>query len=124
MDVRIDIDKKFDKDLKKLSAKDNDTIAKKLNHLIELIRTGQNTSSRLFKLHKIHFQENLDSSLYVFKVNTDLRILLTSEEDPLFDEHILTLLRVVHHKDLEKIYSGLAQSLYQSFINKRNDLNG
>jgi len=121
MDVRIDIDKKFDKDLKKISSKDNETIAKKINILIGLIRNDQDTSKHLLKLHKIQFSENLDSSLYVFKVNNKLRILLTSEEDPLFDEHILTLLRIAHHKDLNRLYSGLAESLYQSFINKKNN---
>ena len=118
MDVRIDIDKKFDKDLKKISSLDQNTIAKKINQVVELLKDNQNTSSHLNKIHKFHFGGNLDSSLYVLKINKDLRIILTSEEDPLFDEHILTLLRIVKHDDLDKTFRGLAESFNQSFLFK------
>lgn len=124
MDVRIDIDKKFDKDLKKLSSLDQNTIAKKINQLIDLLKDNQNTSNHLHKIHKFHFGANLDSSLYVLKTNKDLRVILTSEEDPLFGEHILTLLRIVKHDDLDKTFRGIAESFNQSFLFKGGKENG
>ncbi|AUD06509.1 hypothetical protein [Spirosoma pollinicola] len=124
MDVVINEEEKFEKDFNKLSLKDRVVVGKKIDFIIELIRSGQNTSNHIFKLHKIHFPNNLDSSLYVLRINRDIRIILTSEKDPLFGEHILTLFRVVRHQDLDKTYSSLAESLYQSSFNKENKQDG
>jgi len=118
MEVRINITKGFEKDLGKLTSQEQSAIKKKLNYLIELIRSGNSTSSHLYRLHKIHLIEKLESSLYIFKVNKDIRIILTSENDPLFDEHLLTLLKVVRHKDLEKSFKSVSESIYQSLIHK------
>jgi mRNA-degrading endonuclease YafQ of YafQ-DinJ toxin-antitoxin module len=124
IDVRIDIDKKFDKDLKKLTSVEKSMIEKKINLIIDLIRAEQSTSQHLSKIHKFHFGADMDSSLYVLRVNKDLRIILTSEEDPLFNEHILTLLRVVRHDDLDKTFKGIGESLFQSFLNRGGQENG
>lgn len=124
MDVRIDIEKKFDKDIKKLSSLDQTVISKKINQLVDLLKEEKNTSTYLYKIHKFSIGGNLDSSLYVLKINKDLRIILTSEEDPLFNEHILTLLRVVRHDDLDKIFRGISESFNQSFLFKGGKENG
>ena len=121
MEVRINITKGFEKDLGKLTSQEQSTVKKKLNYLIELIRSGNSTSSHLYRLHKIHLIEKLESSLYIFKVNKDIRIILTSENDPLFDEHLLTLLKVVRHKDLEKSFKSVSESIYQSLIHKEEN---
>lgn len=124
IDVRIDIDKKFDKDLKNLTSVEKNLIEKKVNLVIDLMRAKQSTSHHLSKIHKFHFGADMDSSIYALKVNKDLRIILTSEEDPLFNEHILTLLRVVKHDDLDKTFRGIGESLNQSFLNKGGNQNG
>ena len=121
MEVRIDITKAFEKDLGKFSTQEQSAISKKINHLIELIRSENSTSSHLYRLHKINLIENLESSLYIFKVNKDIRIILTSENDPLFDEHLLTLLKIVRHKDLEKSFKSVSESIYQSLIHKEEN---
>jgi hypothetical protein len=58
----------------------------------------------------------MDSTLYSMKVGHNLRILLAVDDDPLFDQTIFTLLRVIQHKDLSKAYKGIAESLYQSTL--------
>jgi mRNA-degrading endonuclease YafQ of YafQ-DinJ toxin-antitoxin module len=124
MDVRIDIEKNFDNDIKKLSSWNQTVISKKINQLIDLLKEEKNTSSHLYKVHKFSIGGNLDSSLYVLKINKELRIILTSEEDPLFNEHIITLLRVVRHDDLDKTFRGLAEAFNQSFLFKVGKENG
>ena len=116
MDVRVDIESKFDKDIKKLSQKENEIISKRINYLINIIREGDNVSSHIRKLPNVIFPNGISTSLHVFRVGMNLRILLTFEEDPLFDEFVLTLFRAVRKSDLELVYKGLAQSLYQSFL--------
>lgn len=124
MDVRINIDKRFEKDLKPLTLKDNEAIKKRVNLLIDIIRTGQNPSRYLNALHRVRLSDNLEGSLYTFKVTQNLRIILTSEQDPLFGEHILTLLRVVRHSEQEKSFKSMEESLYQSFLNRNTRDNG
>ncbi len=54
----------------------------------------------------------MDSTLYCMPVGR-LRVLLTVDEDPLFAQRIITLLRVFHRQDMGKGFRGMAQSLYQ-----------
>jgi hypothetical protein len=128
MDVRVDIEKNFDRDVKKLPLLEQTMIEQKVNPLIERLKAGpkDKTSLRLSKLKMKNplVQMGMDSSLYVLKIHKDLRVILTSEADPLFDEHILTLLNVVSVKELESVFNGLAESFSQSFLNGRSQNHG
>lgn len=124
MDVRIDISKGFDKDLGRFSSQEQFVVKNKLNYLIDVIKSGTSSNQLLYRLHKIQLIGNLESSLYILKVNKDIRIILTSESDPLFDEHILTLLKIVRHGDLDKSFKSITESLYQSLINRKGEENG
>jgi len=119
MDVQINITKDFDKDLKKISASNNQAISLKINYLIELLRADQKIGRQLYRLHKIPQVGDLDSSIYLYKINRNIRIILTFEDDPLFDQKIITLLRAVHHDKLENTLQGLQEAIYQSYINQR-----
>lgn len=55
-----------------------------------------------------------DSSLYSIVVEPNLRVILTLDDDPLFDQAIITLLRVVKQPDLYNAYTAVAKSLYQN----------
>ena len=121
MDVQIDITDDFEKDLVKTSNPDNQVITKKINYLIELLNNDQNISRHLYRLHKIAPINDLNSSLYIFRVNKTIRIILTFEDDPLFDQKIITLLRVVNHSKLDNVFKGLQESIYQSYLNKRRE---
>lgn len=128
MDVRVDIEKNFDRDVKKLPLLEQTMIEQKVNQLIERLKAGSKdkTALRLSKLKMKNplVQMGMDSSLYVLKIHKDLRVILTSEADPLFDEHILTLLNVVPVKELESVFKGLAESFSQSFLNGRRQNHG
>jgi hypothetical protein len=64
----------------------------------------------------------LESSLYVLRVDEDFRLVFATDEDPIFDGIIITLLRVVSHEELESALASLAQSLYGGY--RRNDRTG
>lgn len=53
MEVRIDISKAFDSDLRILSSKEKSTVNIKINHLVDLLRAGSSTNKQLYRLHKI-----------------------------------------------------------------------
>jgi mRNA-degrading endonuclease YafQ of YafQ-DinJ toxin-antitoxin module len=117
MDVIIQVDKQFEKDEKALSQRDQETIKKKINHVIELIRNNHKPIRQLSRI-PIKIVRDFDSSLYTMRINNTIKIILTSEEDPLFDSHVLTLLRIVRVADLDKVYHGLAESFNQAFLNR------
>ena len=121
MDVQIDITKDFEKDLKKMTKSDNQMISKKINYLIEQIRNDQSIGRNLYRLHKVSPIGNLDSSLYLLKINKTIRAIVTFEDDPLFDQKIITLVRVAHHDKIEKIFKGIQESFYQSFLRQRRE---
>ncbi|MDB9315249.1 hypothetical protein PN462_19195 [Spirulina sp. CS-785/01] len=103
----------FQKDLKHLSAENQRQINKKINSLIALIQDS-NFNSIKHKLQKIKIElTHYHASIYSFKVNRDLRILLFFDDDPLFNQTIITLLRVVHQNNRDKVIKGLAESYYQ-----------
>jgi len=58
-----------------------------------------------------------ESSLYALRVNKDIRIILTVDDDPLFDQILITLLHVVRHSNLNKVFNGIAESIYQNTLN-------
>lgn len=119
MDVQINITKDFDKDLKKMPTSDNQAISVKINYLIDLLRADQKIGRQLYRLHKIPQIGDINSSIYLYKINKSIRIILTFEDDPLFDQKIITLLRAVHHDKLENTFKGLQEAIYQSYLKQR-----
>jgi mRNA-degrading endonuclease YafQ of YafQ-DinJ toxin-antitoxin module len=123
MDILIEITKSFEKDLKKLSQKDQEKIKEKINFLVDTFQETGNVR-QLYRLHKIQMPPNLSSSLFVYKIDLHLRTILTFENDPLFNQTVLTLFRVVRHGDLEKTFKSVADSLYQNLFNSKDEANG
>ena len=63
-----------------------------------------------------------ESSLYTLKVSSQLRLILSVDEDPIFVQVIFTLFRVVKHDDLDKAYKSVAQSLYQDLLHRDREM--
>ena len=123
MEILIEITKSFEKDLKRLSQNEQEKIKEKINLLVDILReTGSHR--QLYRLHKIQLPFNLTSSLFVYKIDLHFRTILTFENDPLFNQTVLTLFRVVRHKDLEKSFKSVADSLYQNLYNSKDEADG
>ncbi len=118
-EILVETTKSFDKDLKKLSEKEQNLISEKLNFLISSIREKGNTK-QLYRLQKLKLPNDLSSSLFVFKIDVQLRAILTFEKDPLFNQSVMTLMRVVRHSDLDKTFKSVSESLYQDMVNFNN----
>ncbi len=114
MSTLFQASEKFEKDIKGFQAKERERIASKIN----LYCSGFENDPTLFRQHsyrplKVILPDDLGSSLYALRINQEIRVILTLEDDPLFDQTIVTLLRVVRHDNLEKAFRGIAESLYQ-----------
>ena len=123
MNVLIEITKSFDKDIKNLSLLEQDKVKQRINSLIESFRvTGR--IRELYRIRKIRLPLNLTSSLFICKIDVELRMILTFEDDPLFSRKILTLFHLVKRKDLDKSFKSIEGSLYQDLLNSKNEIYG
>lgn len=115
MDLTINTTKSFQKDLqKKFTA-----LPEQQRILAKIEQYG-----RLFVEDKAAFYQHAyqpcliylgewESSLYVLRLDHQIKVLITIDEDPLFEQVILTLMRIIRTGNLEKVYRAVAESLYQ-----------
>jgi len=105
-----------EKKLRSFSDKEQDEIIKKTEYLGELYITDRAEFFR--KAHQpLFFRLNgkFDASLYYFRINNDLKIIASVDEDPIFESVTVTLLSVFRDNDIEKNFRAAAQSFYQQF---------
>ncbi len=114
IEMTDDCEKKF----QNLSDKVQDEIINKTEYFGELYITNRTEFFRnahqplFFKLN-----DKFDSSLYYFRINKDLKIIASVDEDPIFESVTITLLDVFKDNDIEKNFKSAAQSFYRQFIN-------
>lgn len=117
MELVIDSTKKFEKDLEAFSETEKPLIIEKMNQYFQMLSTDKASFyRRLYQVKKLRLINQYDSSLYTLKINHKIRLILTIDEDPIFDQTIITLFRVVKHSDISKAYDSVAESLYQDLI--------
>ena len=122
MEIKFDITRPFEKDLKKLGPNEKDRVVVAIDKYAATFDTALDVSTQhVYRPHKLNMPDGLDSSLYVLRVSTQIRVILTIEEDPLFDQKIITLFRVVKHDDMDRTYKSIAESLYQQLRSGESD---
>ena len=117
MNLNFQITEKFENDLKTFGTEDKNKITEGINkHCSLLIQNRKIRGNQLYQPHTIKLSGNLDSSLYVLKISRKIRVILTIDEDPIFDQFIITLLRAVKADEAERVYLSLSESLYQPIL--------
>ena len=118
MTIRFESTKKFEKELGKFPLKEKSRIILKLNQYSQLLETkSEDFYKHAYQPVKLKLTGDDESSLYALRVNKDIRIILTVDDDPLFDQILITLLHVVRHSNLNKVFNGIAESIYQNTLN-------
>jgi mRNA-degrading endonuclease RelE of RelBE toxin-antitoxin system len=118
MTIRFESTKKFEKELSKFPSKEKDRIALKLNKYSQFLES----EPEFFYKHayqpiKLKLADDNESSLYALRVDRDIRIIMTVDDDPLFDRTLITLLHVVRHSHLNEVFKSIAKSIYQKNLN-------
>jgi hypothetical protein len=109
----------FEQDLQQFDACLQERIAQRVNEVAQaFIEDRQVFAQQARKPYTLHLSNAFDSSLYSVIVEPDLRVILTVDDDPLFDQVIVTLMRVVKRPDLYNAYTSAAKTLYQN-LNER-----
>ncbi|BFM02995.1 hypothetical protein Psyaliredsea_16420 [Psychrobacter alimentarius] len=114
MEIKFDITRPFEKDLRKLGVKEKERVSEAINKYAATFDTQLDIpNEHVYRPHKINMPRGLESSLYVLRASSQIRVILSIEEDPLFDQKIVTLFRVVKHNDMNRAFNSIAESLYQ-----------
>ena len=113
MRLSFEVTERFQRDLSRFAAIDRARITKRVQFLGDLFAGDrQGFYKYVTRPITIRLSGDLESSLWVARVSNDIRLLFTAEEDPVFDELVVTLLRVVRHGELLPAFKQLANSLY------------
>ena len=120
MDIVIEPTKSFEKNLAQLSESDKTAVVQNINNCAQLFTTQRTDVYRRLKRLRLPLDLNgYESSLYVLRVSQKLRVILAVDEDPIFDQVIFTIYRVVKRDNLDKEYQGIAESLYQELLHQK-----
>lgn len=117
MEIIFESTEEFEADLKTHSEAEHDIIVQQIHEYSALLLEDQRDQER--RIHQFHQFDGLQdygSSLYSFIVNYYLRVILTVDNDPLFDRIIITLFRVVDSQLAAQVYQQVGESIYQSFL--------
>jgi mRNA-degrading endonuclease RelE of RelBE toxin-antitoxin system len=101
----------FQDDWHKLDIAERGRLATELNDCCQLLLYKPAEFQRRVENIRAQLAEGLDASLYVLHVE-DVRIVFTVDDDPLFKQITITLLRVVHANQLAEACDLVTQALY------------
>jgi mRNA-degrading endonuclease RelE of RelBE toxin-antitoxin system len=106
----------FEKDLRKLSKVDKTKVIKQINVHAHLYLSDKTTfENKSIRPYSIKLLSGFDSTLYVLRINSMMRVVFAIDDDPLFEQTIITLFRIAESpSDYRKIFASVAESLYQS----------
>lgn len=116
MDIRVDRTEQFEKEYKRLSMEARATVAEKMNILISQLQSGNRHS--LYRVRQLSFPASFNrssSTLYLYRVNTNLRAIVSFDDDPIFSQKILTIYSIATHDKLFDSFKKIASKLYRQW---------
>ncbi|MCA6502997.1 MAG: hypothetical protein IM585_02510 [Pseudanabaena sp. M135S2SP2A07QC] len=115
MDILIESTSRFEQDLSSVSEGEKDIAIQKINDCAALFPEHKINAYR--KLRRLPLSiSGYDSSLYTMQISPESRIILTVDEDPIFDQVIFTLFGVANRDDFNKAYQVVVESLYKDLL--------
>ncbi len=119
MDILIQSTKEFEQDLEAFSKPEQSNIIDKMNQDFQILLNDKDflfKDENLAQLQTIKLTNDYDSSLYSLRINPKIRVILTIDDDPIFDRIIITLFRVVNSSEASEAYNSVVKSIYKDLI--------
>ena len=114
MDIQVDITEEFDKSYKKIPQPKRKLIGDKINQLVDNLRNGNKRS--LMRPRGIEFPANIkksQSTLYIFRATPEYRAVVSLDDDPMFNQKVLTLYDITRHDSITVCFMAVATKLYK-----------
>jgi hypothetical protein len=123
MEILFESTKEFEQELTTFRHEEQKLIIEHINKAGQLFLTNKRDLLRkLRRLQKVNLINDYESTLYSLKVNESIRLILTVDEDPIFEQVIFTLFRVVKKSLASKVYQTVAQLIYADLRIKTNPM--
>jgi hypothetical protein len=123
VNILIESTNDFEKDLSNLTEGQKERTIQEINRCADLFPAKK--EKVYLQLHQLRFLSILDeydSTLYVLKVSEALNVILTVDEDSIFEQVIFTLFRAIQYDDLDKAHKSVAEALYQDFLRQDREI--
>src|SRR5690606_35031546 len=121
MDVVMQESRRYGKSLRKLSFKDQERVRNQVTKVLHALSSGDSATPFLHVTRATKLAYGLDGSLWIMRVSRDLRVLVTIDNDPLFDQTLVTLLDTAHVDKLDRTLQSVSESLYQGLLQQEVD---
>lgn len=121
MDILYEATRQFERDLEHI--RDKKSIIKNLNKLCYCLKTDDTDPfyKSLVKPAAIKLKDDLIATLYILRINQDFRIILSVDEDPLFNQVVITLYCIVRPNNYKKAFADIGKKLYQEMLVEENN---
>lgn len=114
MELLFESTEAFERDLARLPEDRRYRLIEAINLACPLLACDEHGFfSKVYQPRAVRLNHGCCSSLYVMPVDEEDTILLTIDDDPIFGQIIITLLRVVQRADIETAYIQTARALYR-----------
>ena len=123
MEIIIESTQRFENSLAQLNQESKQSVIEKINDCTQQFsKDKMRIYKNLDQLKSLSLPNNYQSSLYTLKVSSNLRIILTIDEDPIFSQTIFTLFDLVEPQNLEKAYKEIAADLYRDLTTTNQEI--
>lgn len=114
MDIVVESTEAFKQDLTAFSESEQSVILEQIQQGIPLLFEDQTFHQRrLHQFYTFNLPHDSASSLYSFIVNYRIRVVLTWDDDPIFQRTLITLFRVVESQTIAEVYQQVGEQIYQ-----------
>ena len=114
MEIIIESTQRFENSLAQLDRKFKELVIENINNYTQKFSQDNiHVYDNLEQLKLLPLPNNYQSSLYVLKVSSNLRVILTIDEDPIFSQTIFTLFDVVNPQNIERAHKEIAADIYR-----------
>ncbi|MGF1493646.1 MAG: hypothetical protein ACFBSC_14555 [Microcoleaceae cyanobacterium] len=119
MEIVFKSTEQFEQDLKTFTEAERELIIQEINQSSPILLSNKMIwERRLHQFHQFNLVNGYTSSLYSFIVNYYIRVLLTIDSDPIFEQVAVILFQAVNtnQQDVSSIYRQVGNSLYQQVL--------
>jgi len=113
MELSFNTTEEFEKDLRSLDTATRTEMVDKINRVAQMFSENKAEFAKQVTKPLIKMGNGYNSSLYIVRVAPNIRVVMAVDDDPIFEQVIVTLLRAVKRVKVKEAVNQAAQDLYQ-----------
>jgi len=103
----------FKKDFSSIASDERESLIKQINKFAKSYLNAKTTFLKnAYNPFIFNLKGDLESSLYVLKLDHNIKIVCSFDEDPIFDQLLITCFRLTKKNDADELYEQTGNSIY------------